>query len=1307
MQWTGSSSEPNSHGRLREQSLQTSRITSSDFQSKRVFPISRLNYALYNNLCTLVNLSVHSGVASGDTEAMSKTQPTNPLQLVYGLASRCDTVIISVSVISSIVSGALMPLMTVVFGSVTTDIRDVSLGVSDGKTLSKSALYFVYLAIAEFVTSYVTSVGYTYTSEHLACQLRFQCLSSILRQGAASLEEKGSGEVTANLTSDVELFRDAISEKVGKLIAAVSTLVTAFLVGFLHSWQLTLMLSSTLLVFVTLGTLGSRATQKFASNASTFQARAMTVAEEAIGAAVTTIANCAQDKFAHKYCKELEKAYRPEIKMRLCTVFTMSLVQWIILLAYALAFWQGSGLFLDGSDSLGDIVTVLLAVLLGTFSLGLMAPNIQALYMGIAATKRIQALVDLEIQIDPLSETGLTPGTTKGQIVFDSVHFAYPKRSVMKILQNFSLTIQPGRVTALVGKSGSGKSTVVNLIERLYDPSSGVVSLDGHALSSLNIRWLRRQIAVVDQEPKLFKSSIFDNIADGLVGTEYEWAEASIKRDLVVQAAKIAYAHDFIEALHDQYQTMVGERGSLLSGGQRQRICIARAIVSDPKILILDEATSALDTLAESIIQTALTSAMQGRTSLVIAHRLSTIRDAHSIAVLKQGSLVEQGTFAELLNQKGVFFDLLSSSEITPEIEQNSVSATPDIDQKNPEYVSGVSPLGLMDADAELKEVLATATENSIVTQDRGSTRSILLFVAKTYAQDWTFLLLGIFWAVISGGGNTVQAVFFSQAINSFLQPTNNESRFREKVTFWALKMVMLAFVQAVAGIGQGIFLTVSSARIVMRARDMTFRHILRQNVSFFQQRNHSTGTFVSLIASDTATLANLGGLNLAAVVIGLTTIISGMIMACAVAWKLGLVCSATIPILLASGYLRASFHSQHQAKVRKSYLAAEDYASEAIRMIRTVAFLSKEHNVLGKFRSLLELRAQDNVTLILKLGVFYALSQALVFCCFALGIWYGSRLLTQGEYTMLQFFLCFSGVIFGAQSSGALFAVIPDMSRACDSARSIRSILEKQPTVDTWDSTGEVPNAVRGEVEFRAINFRYPSLEKSTTLTDINLHVQPGQYVGLVGPSGSGKSTILSLLERFYDPNGGMISLDNRDLRNLNVSWYRRQIALVSQETALFSGSIRDNLLIGAKADSVSQEQLEEAIQHAAIDEFISSLPDGLETQLGANGVTLSGGQRQRISIARALLRSPQLLLLDEATSSLDNQSEGLVQAALDRASHGRTTIVVAQRLSSISTADNIYVVNNGRIVESGNHQVLMNLGGLYSKMVDAQTTG
>ncbi|CCD54212.1 hypothetical protein ACHAO1_005740 [Botrytis cinerea] len=1248
---------------------------------------------------------------------------------LYRYSTTNDLIIMVISAICSIAAGAALPLMTVIFGQLAGTFADYFAGESTrasfDHTINHMVLYFIYLAIAEFTTIYISTVGFIYVGEHISGKIRAQYLAACLRMNIGFYDKLGSGEITTRITADTNLVQDGISEKVGLTINALATFFTAFVIGFIKSWKLTLILTSTVAAITLIMGGGSRWIVKYSKQSLGSYATGGSIAEEVISSIRNATAFGTQDKLARQYDKHLAEAEKYGYKTKFTLAIMVGGMFLVIYLNYGLAFWMGSRFLVKGEMTLSNILTILMSIMIGAFAFGNVAPNAQAFTTAISAAAKIFNTIDRVSPLDPTSTEGIKLDHVEGTVELKNIKHIYPSRPEVTIMNDVSLVIPAGKMTALVGASGSGKSTIVGLVERFYDPVGGQVLIDGHDVSTLNLRWLRQQISLVSQEPTLFGTSIFENIRHGLIGTKFEHENEERQRELVIEASKMANAHDFVSALPEGYETNVGERASLLSGGQKQRIAIARAMVSDPKILLLDEATSALDTKSEGVVQAALEVAAEGRTTITIAHRLSTIKDADNIVVMTEGRIVEQGTHNDLLAQQGAYYRLIEAQKIA-ETKEMSAEEQAEIDAKDDQLVrkmsnkvGGIEYTEDPDDKNILNKLMRTLTEKSqsslalqgkiSPSEQHDSLWTLIKLIASFNKTEWKLMLVGLFFSIICGGGNPTQAVFFAKNIISLSLPVipANFHKIRHDVDFWALMYLMLAFVQFIAFCGQGIAFAFCSERLIHRVRDRAFRTMLRQDIQYFDREEHTAGALTSFLSTETTHVAGLSGVTLGTLLTVITTLIAACALSLAIAWKLALVCIATIPVLLGCGFFRFWLLARFQQRAKKAYEKSASYACEATGAIRTVASLTREDDVLAHYTESLKAQEQKSLRSILKSSLLYAASQSLMFLCVALGFWYGGQRIANKEYTMFQFFVCFSAVVFGAQSAGTIFSFAPDMGKAKQAAQELKILFDLKPTIDSWSEDGERMESMEGYVEFRDVHFRYPTRPEQPVLRGLDLQVKPGQYVALVGASGCGKSTTIALLERFYDPLVGGIYVDGKEISTLNIKDYRSHIALVSQEPTLYQGTIRENMLLGADREDVPDSEIEFACREANIYDFIMSLPEGFSTIVGSKGSMLSGGQKQRIAIARALLRDPKILLLDEATSALDSESEHVVQAALDKAAKGRTTIAVAHRLSTIQKADCIYVFDQGRVVESGTHSELIHKGGRYSELVNLQSLG
>lgn len=588
---------------------------------------------------------------------------------LFRFATRTDLILLTIGALDAIAAGAALPLFTILFGELTQTFTDFFVNGLDPNEFQHQVnhftLYFVYLGIGITAASFVQTFIHVDRGEVIAARLRKKYLESILRQNIAYFDRVGAGEVTTRITGDVNRIQDGISEKIGLMLSGASTFISAYIIGFVKSWRMALILSSVVIALSIIMGTATKFFVVFTNEGTAAYGEASSIAEDVLSSIRNTVAFGSQDRLSRKFDQHLKRSRDAGIKLGITIAIMLGLLWFVIYLGYGLAFWQGSRYIVSGVETVGALVTVILALLIGSFALGGMTPAMQSVGIAVGAAHKIYEAIDRVPVIDVSAEDqGDRPENFQGHIEFNNIKFAYPSRPNVPIMNGFSLTIEPGQTVALVGSSGSGKSTVVGLLERFYSPIGGSISFDGRPIESLNIKWLRRQMSLVMQEPTLFSCSIYENICYGLIGTPYEHADDATKRDLIINACKEANAWDFIQTLTEGLDTEVGERGFLMSGGQKQRIAIARALVSQPKILLLDEATSALDTKSEGIVQEALERASKSRTTIVIAHRLSTIRDADKIVVMSKGTIVETGTHAELLELRGGYYELVQAQNI-------------------------------------------------------------------------------------------------------------------------------------------------------------------------------------------------------------------------------------------------------------------------------------------------------------------------------------------------------------------------------------------------------------------------------------------------------------------------------------------------------------------------------------------------------------------------------------------------------------------------------------------------------------------
>lgn len=995
--------------------------------------------------------------------------------------------------------------------------------------------------------------------------------------------------------------------------------------------------------------------------------------------------------------------------------------------------------------------------------LGSTAPLLPLFGTAATAFEKLKKDIDHESLIDGTLDVGetLSPDTP-GTIEFRNVSFAYPSRPEVSALRKINITFPAGKHTAIVGHSGSGKSTIAALINRLYDPTEGDIVFDGHVLSSINIRNLRGFSSLVQQEPLLLSCSVLQNIALGLInssapshqkfkdefpghklaamaaeGTElidiaprYGPVVAEIVR-LTQQAATLADADNFIQQLDHGYNTLVGSGGQSVSGGQKQRIALARALVRDPKVLVLDEATASLDSVSEQRIQAAIDKIAGSRTVISIAHRLSTIKNADNIIVLKGGEVVDQGTYDELTARDGVFAEMvrlqaLDHSKHSPQNDAESISSS-----KN--YSTGISS---KKADIENdSERLTSPLHEKVPSEDDHNASRSKKDIIDSNLSPWTvikgmgryarpnlaWLVMAIFAATIVGCTFSAAAVIFGHTVDA-LSPCNASiDRILHLGRLFGGMLFMLASVEFFANWISWSSFAVVAERALYQLRVLSFRSLMEQSMEWHQSPTNSPSALLSIVTKDSAAIGGFSGSTMGTIFAILVSFLVAIVLSHIVGWKIAVVCLTMVPILLGAGLMQLYSLSRFEERNSKAFAQAVAICTETVTSFKTVATFSLEHEMMDTYRRALNAPRKQIIVASVYTNFWLAIANSTGFFIYAFAYWWGSHQIIRGENTQQQFFTILVAMLVSAQLWGQMFSLAPEVSRTRASASRILSLIgagsstdqlpplpiSKTPTSakDTTDvektagmgSRASTKPSQGASVSFHSVCFSYPASPSAPVLEDVSFSIQPGQFCGLVGPSGAGKSTIISLLQCMYSASAGSVEIDGVDV---SYKDFRDEIAVVPQDNALFSGTIKFNVGLGARSGiEATEAEIQEACKLANIHDTIMALPQQYDTECGPRGSQLSGGQRQRLAIARALVRNPRLLLLDESTSALDAETEHALQDGLERAiRHSSITVIaITHRLHTVMKADVILVVDRGKVIDSGSHTELMERNEIY----------
>ncbi|KAJ8748666.1 hypothetical protein K2173_008111 [Erythroxylum novogranatense] len=1243
-----------------------------------------------------------SDLNSDKEESMKRN--TIPFLKLFSFADSTDTMLMIIGTVGAIGNGLSLPIMTLILGEIVNSFGETQTNIVH--KVSKVSLKYVYLGVGAGVAAMLQVVCWMITGERQAARIRYIYLKTILRQDIGFFDKDTStGEVIGRMSGDTLLIQDAIGEKVGKFLQLIATFLSGFIIAFLKGWSLTLVMLSSIPFLVLAGATMSILISRTAIRGQKAYAEAATVVEQTIGSIRTVASFTGEKRAINAYNKFLFNAYKSGVQEGLAAGIGLGAIMFIVFSTYSLAVWYGSRLISQNGYKGGQVINVIVAVLTASMSLGQASPCMSAFSAGQAAGYKMFETINRKPKIDAYDTSGRILDDLHGDVELKDVYFTYPTRPDEQIFCGFSLFIPSGTTAALVGHSGSGKSTVISLIERFYDPQAGEILIDGVNLKDLQLKWIRGQIGLVSQEPVLFTSSIKDNIAYGKEGATVEEIRA---------AAELANAAKFIDKLPQGLDTMVGEHGTQLSGGQKQRIAIARAILKDPRILLLDEATSALDAESEKIVQEASDRIMVDRTTVIVAHRLTTVRNADMIAVIHQGKIVEIGSHSELLeDHDGAYAQLIrlqevnkasenQKSEITREsfrmssqrrslMRSISRGSSRNSSSRHSFSVSFGIPTGLEAPDNHLEDL--ESSPPSIKPPEVPIRR-----LASLNKPELPFLILGAIIASVNGTILPIYGVLVSKAIKTFFEPPQE---LRKDSRFWALMFVILGLATLVLSPTRTYLFSIAGNKLIQRIRSICFEKVVNMEIGWFDEPEHSSGAIGARLSADAATVRGLVGDALAQMVQSIATAIAALIIAFTASWQLALIILAIVPLVGINGLVQIKFLKGFSADAKKLYEEASQVANDAVGSIRTVASFCAEEKVMQLYEKKCEGPMKTGVRMGLISGSGFGLSSFFLFAFYATSFYAGARLVQSGHTTFSDVFQVFFSLTMAAIGVSQTSNFAPDSSKAKAATASVFSFIDRKSEIDPSNESGLTPENVTGEIEIRHVSFCYPSRPDVQIFRDINLSILSGKTVALVGESGSGKSTVIALLQRFYDPNSGTITLDGTDIQRLQLRWLRQQMGLVSQEPALFNDTIRANIAYG-KGGNATEAEIIAAAELANAHKFISGLQQGYDTIVGERGIQLSGGQKQRVAIARAIVKNPKILLLDEATSALDAESERVVQDALDRVMVNRTTVVVAHRLSTIRNADLIAVVKNGVITEKGSHDTLINIpDGIYASLV------
>ncbi|MEM6500733.1 MAG: ABC transporter ATP-binding protein [Cyanobacteria bacterium P01_C01_bin.89] len=1072
-----------------------------------------------------------------------------------------------------------------------------------------------------------------------------------------------TGEVKKIIHEDVEQLEQGLAHLIPDLVAGISVPILAGILLVLVDWRMTLAtLGSAVLAIGLFGFMMSRFDMK-GYNALLAKMNGAVIqyinGMKVIKAFTRTdfSFNQLQDVVAEVRQVYVETTRATALPMAIMLTLMRSAAVTIVPVAIAL--------YLSGSL---PIPTFVLFVVMG---IGFNRPIMAVIFHGMtgfyqvnSASQRIVAVFNQPDLADPLE-----PKSPRGNdVAFRNVSFSYGDRPV---LENISFTASEGTVTALVGPSGAGKSTLAKLIPRFWDVEEGSIEIGGVDVKDFAVEGLMNHVSFVFQDVFLFDDTVLENIRIG---------DRAASKGEVIRAAKAARCHDFIKALPQGYDTLIGENGVSLSGGQRQRLAIARAILKNAPVVVLDEATAYVDPENEALVQEALAGLLSWgkKTLIVVAHRLSTITEAHQILVVDQGRIVARGTHQELLetcnlyrhqwesHQSAKDWQLGQSHQEGQTEEAATTSNTGNISVGNPPEI-----------DPPLENPYRTLNE----------TDSLWTMMRKLIPSNAThYLWRAICWRMAEGMAIGMSSYVVYLVLVALFQGA-------DATLLWNYAAAIALLCVAQIGLGYQANVQAYKLTIAVQTRLRLFiaDYLRRLPLGFFTDR--PTGSIDALFTTNVMYLEPHHILESAINAVVTPTLILCIMLA--FDWRLALALASSVPFAL----LALHYGEKILARVWRLQANAQVQANarmvEYIQGISVIRAFNLSGDRLRQFRQGLRNFRNASLNTVTETTLAIVMFSSVLELGFALLLVVGAALFVQGSLTGDRFllFMVLGLAFYLPLMSMADMMELYKIMQNC--ARNLQKFLKTDPL-----PTHGIPQRLEDTtIQFKNVSFSYG---REQVLDEVNFIIPPQSITALVGPSGSGKTTITSLIARFWDVDQGAVTLGSVDVRDLPTNALLSQITMVFQDVYLFNDTVFENIRFGRA--TVTEAEVIAAAKAAQCHGFISRLPDGYHTIVGEGGSTLSGGEKQRISIARAMLKDAPIVLLDEATASIDPENERLIQQAIQALGAQKTLIVIAHRLTTIATADQILVLDQGRIVEQGRHDSLLKQQGLYQRLWDAR---
>ncbi|VUG18640.1 STE6 [Brettanomyces bruxellensis] len=1146
------------------------------------------------------------------------------------------------------------------------------------------------------VFSWLQTFIFCVLSERQQSRCRIKLYQSLLKKDFEWFENGSqslNGELI-QLNRSVEEYRSAVGEFSAMLIRSVFTVICLTVTSFIMCWRATLLIFATVPVMMAVLFIFGRFIDYWATSEDTQTSIAASILDWNLKCYVWVKSVFSADIELKKFTEQLVEVKHSFKKFNKFTSLASSLMRIFSLILFVESFWFGSYLVRKHYNTSADVISAFYACLNISMTFSSISMILVVLQKGKASFDKIVKYLDSDKSIS-VQSNGLVPEySMTGNISFENVSFAFKTGNTAErrtALKNINLNIEAGEVCFLIGLSGSGKSTLSSLLLNLYIPDNGKILVDGVDINKLNKYWLRDQITFLQQFSPLFSGTIKDNIVLG--------CKKYTDEDLF-NAVKNSCLEDTIAKLPHGLETEIGGNEGQFepSGGEKQRIALACAFLRNTSVLILDESTSAIDIRQRKRIMENLRRIRIGRTTLIITHDIDGIHDNENVIVMSDGKIISRGKKHELVKKNIGLFKKVESRSKSYEV-SNTIKA--EVEDKDEQL-----------KDLEFLRLVSNPTEKDIEDQNAKKEHHPSEFpLAFRFIKHFLNLStrLKYFTGIVFSIGRSILSPLFSFYFSKLITgvvpqkgTTISSSYYQMK---WSLVLTGISLADGLLFLFSKLILGSISDSLIQKARLDSFDKILQQPMDRLQR--FAKTEMSTILMNDMRDLRTVFSGCIDSLIGGVIILCFGIIWATIIGWKLSLVGLSFFPLFGLSVVATSVFCRVAENRYKESVLSVEESFSETVNGIKVITCLNLQEQLTSRLIRKCTFMKRNGSIRALSLGMSMSISLVIINLAQAILFYYGLKLVVTSEYTLVQMMQVIMIILFSTGFSASLLGSLPNFHRGMRVARKVDGLLKLEP--DSNETQGYLsPNLVAIDTlntfEMKRVDFAYPSMPGTYILKDFNISIPKNAITCLVGESGCGKSTIISLLQRFYAPNSGEISISGYNESTIKLSHLKNSISVVPQKSYFVDASIKENLVYGNPvASTITNADIYGCLKKVNMENFVRSLPSGLDTNVGSDDkdMLISGGQAQRLCIARALLRPARIMFLDECTSALDPYNTEVVLKLLSRLKINMTIIAVTHMKDMMKIADNICMIKDGQLAETGSYDCLINKKGIFYKFL------